>query len=185
MTLLYRLRFISLAALAAATLSGCASMIGPRDYDVPVARLQASIDKRFPLQQRALAVLELRLQHPQLTTFDNERISLSADMDVSSLLMRQSFHGSLTLSGRLTLDPARRAIFLSDARIDGFTVTGVDERTQGQISAAGSLVIDKFMRDVPIYTYQPEDLRYAGVQFVPVSLRTDGRGLRIHLEPAR
>jgi hypothetical protein len=184
MTLFKRLRLLALAAMALATLSGCASMIGPRDYDVPVARLQQSLDKRFPLQQRALAVLDLRLQHPQLSTLDNERVSLRADLDVSSLLMRQAFHGSLALSGRLQLDQARHAIVLSEARIDGFTVNDVDERVQGQISAAGSLVLDKLMRDVPIYTYQPQDLRYAGVQFVPVTIRTDAKGLHIRLEPA-
>jgi hypothetical protein len=175
-----------LAVLAAAALlAGCASFAGPRDYEVPLARLQRNIDQRFPLEHRALAVFELRLEQPRLATLPNDRIALSATISLSSPLMRQQYSGSLSLSGRLDLDQSRHAVMLADARLDDFTLDGLDERTQRQVGTAARLLADSLARDTPIYTWRPDELRYAGVQFVPTAIRTSASGLSIHLEPLR
>lgn len=183
-------RAITLAVLAAgggaaALLSGCASFAGPRDYEVPLARLQRNIDQRFPLEHRALAVFELRLEQPRLSTLPNDRIALGAMLSVSSPLMRQQFTGSLSLSGRLNIDPSRNAVMLADASLDDFRLDGLDERTQRQVAGAARLLADSLARDTPIYTWRPDELRYAGVQFVPTAIRTSSSGLSIHLEPLR
>ena len=47
------------------------------------------------------------------------------------------------------------------------------------------LLADNLVRDTPIYTWRPDELRYAGVQFVPTAIRTSASGLSIHLEPLR
>jgi hypothetical protein len=38
---------------------------------------------------------------------------------------------------------------------------------------------------MPVYTFHPEDLRYAGVQFIPTRLETAPGALFVTLEPAR
>jgi hypothetical protein len=177
-------RRLALCAVAA-LLAGCASFAGPRDYEVPLARLQRNIDQRFPLEHRALAVFELRLQQPRLSTLPNDRIALSAVLSVSSPLLRQQYTGSLSLSGRLDIDQARNAVMLADTRLEDFTLDGLDERTQRQVSSAARLLAENVARDTPIYTWRPDELRYAGVQFVPTAIRTSANGLSIHLEPLR
>ena len=173
------------AALTAVLVAGCASFAGPRDYEVPLARLQRNIDQRFPLEHRALAVFDLRLQQPRLTMLPNDRIALSATLSVSSPLMRQQYGGSLALSGRLAIDQGRNAVMLTEARLDDFTLDGLDERTQRQVGSAVRLLADGLVQDTPIYTWRPDELRYAGVQFVPTAIRTSAAGLSIHLEPLR
>ncbi|XLZ72009.1 DUF1439 domain-containing protein [Massilia sp. SR12] len=172
-------------AAAMAVLSGCATLAGPRDYDVPLSKLQRNIDQRFPLEQRALGLFELRLQQPRLSTLPNDRIALSAALTVSSPLMRQQFSGSLSLSGRLHIDLERNAVMLADAHLDNFTLDGLDERTQRQVGSAARLLTDSLTRDTAIYSWRPEELRYAGVQYVPTAIRTSASGLSIHLEPLR
>lgn len=181
------LAIAALAAGAAATglLSGCATFTGPRDVEVPLARLQRGIDQRFPLEQRALAVFELRLQQPRLATLPNDRIALSATLHVSSPLMRQQFTGNISLSGRLNIDQQRNAVMLADTRLDDLTLDGMDERTRFQLGSAARLLTDALVRDTPIYTWRPDELRYAGVQYVPTAIRTSAAGLSIHLEPLR
>jgi len=179
----YALR--ALAGAAAVALAGCATFAGPRDYDVPLAKLQRNIDQRFPLEHRALAVFELRLEQPRLSTLPNDRIALSAMLTVSSPLMRQQYTGSLTLSGRLNIDQNRNAVMLAETRVEDFTLDGLDERTQRQVSSAARLLADNLARDTPIYSWRPDELRYAGVQFIPTAIRTSSSGLSIHLEPLR
>ncbi len=183
-------RLLTRAAFAACAgvtvlLAGCATFAGPRDYDVPLAKLQRNLDQRFPIEHHALAVLDLRLVQPRLATLPNDRIALTALLSVSSPLMRQEYTGTISLSGRLNIDPSRNAVMLADTRLDDFTLDGLDERTQRQVSGAAGVLANNLARDTPIYTWRPDELKYAGVQFVPTAIRTSSSGLSIHLEPLR
>jgi len=182
-----RLALAGLMAAGAATvlLAGCATFAGPRDYDVPLAKLQRNIDQRFPMEHRALAVFDLRLVQPRLATLPNDRIALTALLSVSSPLMRQEYTGTISLSGRLNIDASRNAVMLADTRLEDFTLDGLDERTQRQVSGAARVLANNLARETPIYTWRPDELRYAGVQFVPTAIRTSSNGLSIHLEPLR
>ncbi|QBE61967.1 DUF1439 domain-containing protein [Pseudoduganella lutea] len=182
----YARRFLLIAPLAAAALlAGCASLTGPREVDVPLERLQRGLDERFPLQQRALGVFELELSRPQLAILrDNDRLALSATVAVTSPLLRP-LQGNVALSGRLQVDNVRNAVVLSDARIDGFSVGGVDTATRGQLAAAANVVVERIVRDVPVYHFRPDELRYLGVQYVPTTIHTTREGLRVRFEPAK
>lgn len=176
---------LAAGAAAALALAGCATFAGPRDYDVPLEKLQSNLDRRFPIEHRALAIFDLRLLQPRLATLPNDRIALSAFISVSSPLMRQEYTGTISLSGRLNIDPSRNAVMLADTQLEDFTLDGLDERTQRQVSGAARVLTNNLARDTPIYTWRPDELRYAGVQFVPTAIRTSSSGLSIHLEPSR
>lgn len=181
-------RFLKLAAapVAAAMLSSCAGLSGPRQLEIPLEKLQANLGKHFPARHRALSVFDIQVSNPLITTLrENDRIALSADLTVSPILVRQSWRGSLGISGRLVVDNVRNAVFLADAQVDRFAVDGMGESQQRQVAGAANILADKLIRDVPIYSYKPEDLRFAGIQFVPVSIRTTPSALVLVVEPAR
>ena len=163
----------------------CASLIGPRQFEVPLERLQKNLGQRFPVNHRVLGVFDVQLSNPQVSTVgQNDRVALSAELTVSPMLVRQSWRGSLALSGRLVVDNVRNAVFLGDAQVDRFAIDGIGESQQRQIAGAANILADKLIRDVPLYSFKPEDLRYAGVQFVPTGIRTAPSALVIMLEPA-
>jgi hypothetical protein len=181
-------RLLKLAAVpaAAAMLASCAGLTGPRQVEIPLEKLQANMGKRFPLHHRALGVFDIQVANPQLTTLrENDRILLGADLTVSPILVRQSWRGSLAISGRLVVDNVRNAVFLSDAQVDRFAVDGMGEAQQRQVAGVANILADKVIRDVPVYSYKPEDLRFAGIQFVPVAIRTTPNALVLVVEPAR
>lgn len=183
---LTRRTLLSISLAAAALLAGCATLTGPREVEVPLERLQRGLEQRFPLQQRALGVFELQLSRPQVSVLrDNDRLALSADVSVTSPLLRQSLQGSVALSGRLLVDNVRNAVVLTDAHIDRFTVGGTDERTQGQLTAAANVVVERLVRDVPVYNFRPDELRYLGVQYIPTTIHTTRDGLSVRFEPAK
>lgn len=181
-----RRRLLLVPLAAAALLAGCASLTGPREVEVPLERLQRGLNERFPLQQRALGVFELQLSQPQLAILrDNDRMALSADVAVTSPLLRPALQGSVALSGRLLVDNVRNAVVLSDARIERFSVGGTDARTQGQLTAAANVVVERLVRDVPVYYFRPDELRYLGVQYVPTTIHTTRDGLNVRFEPVK
>ncbi len=173
---------LALAGLVAA----CASIIGPRQIDLPQERMQQSLDRRFPMHQRALGVFEVELSHPKLDILaESDRVSLTLDASVSPLLARQSWTGSMVISGRLQADQQRNAIYLRDAHVDRFVIDGMDEGRQRQIASVANLLGEKATKDIPLHTFRPEDLRYAGVQFVLTNISTRQGGLVATVAPAQ
>lgn len=183
---LARRSFTVAAALACAMLASCAGIIGPRDVEIPLAKLQAGVERRFPLHNRALDLFDIDFSHPQLTLqADTERVGLSIEANIAPPFTHQSWHGTLALSGRLSIDAARGAIFMSDARVERFLIDGVDEGRQRQFAKVANVLMDKLLRETAVYNFRMDDLRYAGVQFVPTSIRATPTALVVRLEPAR
>ena len=172
--------------LACGVLASCASLVGPRQIEVPLTKLQAGIDRRFPVDNRVLELFDIRLSRPQLTLQPGtDRVALNMEAYVAPPFMKQSWSGSLALSGRLVVDPARGAVIMSEPRVDKFAIDGVDEARQRQLGKVANVLMTKVIRDVPVYSFRMEDLRYAGVQFVPTRITSTADALVVTVEPAR
>lgn len=173
------------AASAVALLASCASVLGPREVDLPLHKLQASLDRRFPVDNRLLELFDVRLSRPQLNVLPGDRVSLTVDASVAQSFLRNPLAGTLAFSGRLYIDQARSGVYLAEPRIERFAVSGIDESVQRQLARAANGLLDRTILDIPVYSFRMEELRYAGVQYVPTRIATTSRGLRISLEPAQ
>lgn len=180
---------ISLLLLA---LAGCAGLAGPRDIELPLHKLQSGLDRRFPMHKRALELFDIALSRPRLSTLpDSGRIALTLDAAVAldgavaPSFLRKSWRGSLALSGRLYVDPARNAVMMAEPAVDSFIVEGVGEAQQRQLTRVASVLMAQVAADVPLYHFRPDELRYGGIQFVPTRIVTGARGLVVSVEPVR
>jgi hypothetical protein len=176
----------TLALLACMLLASCATFSGPRQVEVPLYKLQAGLDRRFPVNNRMLELFDVRLSRPQLSILpEPDRVGLTLEADISPPFLRRSYNASVAFSGRLYVDPSRSAVFMSDTRVDNFALDGVDASAQRQLTKLANVVMDDVVRDVPVYSFRMEDLRYAGVQFMPTRITTNGSGLVVTLEPVK
>jgi hypothetical protein len=175
-----------LALAAGGVLASCASIVGPRRVELSQARLQAGIERRFPLHNRMLQLFDVQLTNPRLAILPEiDRVALSLDVSVSPPFLRQSWRGSMALSGRLVLDASRNAVFLTDTHLERFDVEGIDADRARDLGRAADLLVNQLVSDVAVYNFRPEDLRYAGIQFVPTRLETRPGALVVTLEPAK
>lgn len=176
----------SLLALGCALLASCASVVGPRDIELPLHKMQSGVEKRFPLNKRILQLVELQLTNPRVEIAPgSERVGLSMDALVAPPFTGKSWRGKLALSGRLVIDAARNAVMLAEPRVDSFVVDGVDQGRRQQFTNAANLLMAEVVTDMPLYHFRPEDLRYAGVQFAPTRISTSARGLVVAVEPVK
>lgn len=183
-----RRRVLKAAAVLAAcgVLTSCASLVGPRRVELSQSRLQAGLERKFPLHNRMLDLFDVQLTHPQLAIQPQaDRVALTLDVSVAPPLIRQSWRGTMALSGRLVLDNARNAVLLTETHVDRFDVDGIDAGRARDLGRAADLLVNQLVRDMAVYTFHPEDLRYAGVQFVPTRLDTVPGALAVTLEPVR
>ena len=179
-------RHSAIVLLACGVLASCASLVGPRQIDIPLYKLQAGIDRRFPVNNRALELFDIQLSRPQLTLLaGSDRVGLTMDAYVAPPFIKQSWSGSMALSGRLYVDAARGAVFMTDPHVDKFVIDGADEARQRQLGKVANVLVGKVIADVPVYSFRLEDLRYAGVQFVPTRITTTPDALVVTVEPVR
>ena len=182
------IKFIHRAACALALLAvaGCAGLTGPRQVELPLSRLQAGVERRFPLHNRMLELFDVRLSSPQVQMLpDSGRVGLALDAAVAPPFLRQSWQGRMALSGRLYIDGARGEVLMAEPRVDRFHIDGVDPAYQRQLEKVANALMQQIVSDIPVYSFRPDELRYAGVQFVPTQLRTTARGLVVTVEPVK
>lgn len=174
------------AVAAGAMLASCASLSGPRRVEISQAKLQAGLERRFPLRNRLLELFDVQLTVPRIAILpESDRVALTLDMSVSPPFLRQSWSGTMTLSGHLYIDAARSGVYMADAHVDRFDIQGMDSVRANDLGRAADVLMNQLVRDVAIYSFRMEDLRYAGTQFVPTRLDTIPGALVVTVEPAR
>jgi predicted small secreted protein len=180
-------RFAAFAAVMAALfLASCATMLGPRDVEIPLAKLQESIAGRFPFNNRFLELLDIRVTNPRVALQpDSNRILTSMDASIAPPFMNRSWSGNLAVSGQLRFDPARNALVLGEPRVETFNVNGLDPLYANQITRVGSLLAEELLKDIPLYTFRPDELRYGGTTYNPTRITTRSNSLVVTFEPAR
>lgn len=177
---------LAAALLACSLLASCANVFGPRQVELPLYKLQAGMERRFPLNNRVLELFEIQLTRPQLALLpDTNRVALTMDASVAPPFLRQSWNGTMAMSGRLYVDPMRSAVMMAEPRVDQFVIDGMDPSRQRQVTKVANILVDQLVRDTPVYSFRPEDLRYAGVQFVPTRITAARNALMVTLEPVR
>ena len=179
-----RVFLIASSVAVVAALGACATILGPRDVDLPLSKLQAGIDRRFPMDHRLLELFDLRLSRPQLAVLPGDRVALTVDANVAQSFLRNPMSGTLAFSGRLVVDQARSGVYLAEPRLERFSITGMDDSVSRQLSRAANGILARAVLDIPVYTFRLDELRYAGVQYVPTRIATTATGLRVSLEPA-
>jgi len=179
-----RIFIIASSMAVAAALTSCASILGPREVDIPLPKLQASLDRRFPMDNRLLELFDVRLSRPQLAVLPGDRVALTLEASVAQSFLRNPLAGTLAFSGRLVVDQARSGVYLAEPRLERFAISGLDESVTRQLSRAANGLLDKAILDIPVYSFRMDELRYAGVQYVPTRIATTSNGLRVSLEPA-
>ncbi|HZW14065.1 MAG TPA: DUF1439 domain-containing protein [Noviherbaspirillum sp.] len=182
-----KLRHASFVMLfMAVLLASCASLLGPREMEIPLARLQESIASRFPFNNRFLELLDVRVTNPKVALQpDTNRIVTTMDASIAPPFMNRSWNGNFAVSGQLRFDPARNALVLAEPRVEQFAVNGLDPLYANQISKVGSLLAEQLLKDAPLYTFQPGDLRFSSARFNPTKITTRPNSLVVTFEPAR
>lgn len=174
------------ALLALLLLVSCATLLGPRQVTIPVERLQAALENRFPFNNRYLELLDIRVSNPRVALQpDTNRILTSMDASVAPPFLERAWSGSLAISGQLRYDPVRNALVLAAPRVENFQLQGLDPAYADQVRRVGSLLAEQMLDGVTLYTFRPDQLRHAGTAFVPSEITARRGGLVVTFEPAR
>ena len=181
------LRLLSFVSAALTVLlASCATLLGPRDVEIPLSSLQQAVDRKFPFNSRYLDMLDLHIGNPRIELLPAEnRILARMDVDFSPFYLNRTWSGSFAVSGRLRFDASRNAIVLADPRVERMNVNGFDMPYADQVARIGSFLAEELLQDLPLHTFRRDELRFGGVAFIPSKINTKADSLVVTLVPAR
>lgn len=173
-------------AVSALFLASCATLLGPRDVEIPLSKIQQSLENRFPFNNRYLELLDISITNPKVTLqSDTNRIMTSMDASIAPPFLQRSWKGNFAVSGNPKFDPSQNALVLGEPRVEQFAVDGLDPLYANQVKKIGSLLAEHILANAPLYTFQPDELRHAGTSYILSKITTKPDSLVVTFEPAK
>lgn len=166
-------------------LAACANVLPMQQVEIPLSRLQGELQKRFPFNNRYLELFDVTLDKPQLALRpDSDRLVASMNARVLPPLGSKPLEGRLVISGLLQIDPARRALVLTEPRLE--SVGGSLGVTAGnKLTRLGALLAEDLLNNAVLYRFAPDTFTIAGHRFNPTRITTRQDRLVISFEPAK
>ena len=163
-------------------LAGCASMLPMQEVEVPLSRLQREVDKRFPVSNRYLDMFDVTLSQPLLTLdAEDDRLVAAFDAAILPPLATKPLEGRMQVSGRLKIDPRRRAIVLVEPRLE--SLGKLASVGNGKLGKLGVVLAEDLLNNTVLYTFAPDAFTLMGQRFTPTRITTRRNSLVVSFEP--
>lgn len=176
----------TVAVLPMLALAACAA-IAPRSLTVDEAAIQRAVDRRFPLDQRALEVLDLHVAKPRFALLaDRRKLGASFDVDVRDRLFGGAWHVGLDLESGLRWDAPARSLRLDQVRVTALRLDGAPSAAHAQAERVGALLAERVLENMPVWHMDDDkaaQLARFGVEPGAVNIGTGG--IEISLVPRR
>ena len=183
-----RRRFLLVASAAAAitlSLAACAASTFPfipSHYTFSQQQVQEAVQRKFPYQRTISQVFNVELTNPVIGFLpDSNRVSVKLDAHLASPFLRQPVDGVFTLSSELAYDEASKSVVLKSPNVDSVNVSGDAQAYTQQINAAAAVLATQLLTNYPIYTFKPEHLQFAGVNYEPGTITILTNGIRVQI----
>jgi len=168
---------VSLAACASSTFPFI-----PSHYTFSKQQVQEAVQRKFPYQRTVSQVFDVALANPVVGLLpDANRVSVKLDVRFASPFLQQPVDGVFTLSSELAYDAASRSVILKSPNVDNVSMNGQAQAYTQQINAAAALLATQLLTNYPIYTFKPEQLQFAGVNYEPGTISILTNGIRVQI----
>jgi hypothetical protein len=168
---------VSLAACAASTFPFI-----PSHYTFSQQQVQEAVQRKFPYQRTISQVFQVQLANPVVGFLpDANRVSIRLDAHLASPFLQEPVDGVFTLSSELAYDEASKSVVLKSPNVDSVNVSGGAQAYTQQINAAAALLATQLLSNYPIYTFKPDQLQFAGVNYEPGTITILTNGIRVQI----
>ncbi|ABI86352.1 DUF1439 domain-containing protein [Burkholderia ambifaria] len=184
-----RRRFLAVCAGAigvsvslAVSLAACASTFPfiPDHYTFSRGDVQKAVARKFPYQKTVAQVVDVSLANPAVNLLpDQNRVAVQLDAHFASPFLSEPVSGKFTVSGQLAYDAPSRSVVLRAPAVDSLVLDGNAQMYAQQVGAAAGLLATQVLTNYPIYTFKPEQLQFAGVNYEPGTITILTNGIRV------
>ncbi|KVS36280.1 hypothetical protein WK35_02805 [Burkholderia vietnamiensis] len=180
-----RRRFVAACAGAlgvSISLAACASTFPfiPDHYTFSRGDVQKAVARKFPYERTVAQVVDVALANPAVNLLpDQNRVAVQLDAHFTSPFLREPVSGKFTVSGQLAYDAPSRSVVLKAPAVDNLVLDGDAQMYAQQVGAAAGLLATQVLTNYPIYTFKPEQLQFAGVNYEPGTITILTNDIRV------
>jgi hypothetical protein len=161
-------------------------LLPPQEIEIPLSRLQQVVQQKFPYTERYFGLLDITLSNPVLSTQPAaDRMLIALDARVLPPLIKTPWQGELLISGSLRIDPARRAVLLTESRLENIKLDAATGSYTSRLARLGTQLAEDLIGETVLYTFAPDAFVVAGKRFVPTGITTRKDSLVVSFEPAK
>lgn len=175
---------IAVAGCAMASLVAWAGYnVWTGEYTFTRQELQQAVNQRFPATLRYAQVFDVRLTQPRLSLDPaTNRITTTVDTQVNNALLPAApIRGTLALNSGIRYDAGTREVRLDNPSVERVDVEGMPAQYAQQLNAIGNVVAQQLLKDYPLHTFTPEELRVNGVQVEPGDITVTQEGVTVKI----
>lgn len=182
----FRRRFLACAtaitALAGVTGAWAGYNIWTGEYTFTRQELQTAVERRFPTTLAYGQLVSVRLSNPRLSLdANNNRVTTLMDARLTNTVIpAPPVNGKLALNSGIRYDATRRAVLLDNPTVEQVQVDGMPQYNES-LNAIGAVVAQQLLKDYPLYTFTPEQLRVGGKEVEPGAVTVAPDGIRVQV----
>ncbi len=171
------------ALLLLVLFAGCAvNPLLPGEIRFSWSELGEKMAKRFPVEKSVAGLLDVTVTNPRLAAREDgaqRRLGLSFDVQVKLTLSGKTMFGIVTMSGLPRYDPATRAIYVDDTRVDSLRTDNMPDGLSAALGKAASAIARESVDGKALHTFKEEELHRYGFSLAPqrIDIRTEGIAL--------
>lgn len=183
------LRLFAAVLLCALTLLACANplvtSVTQRRFTLPEDQLQQALARRFPVEQRVVDLLDVRLSAPRLSLLPaSNRLGTEVALNLVERLRGTRYDGSVALEYGLRFDSKDQSIRLTDVRVSRFSLGGLPAPYQDLISRYVPRLAERLLDGYLLHQFTEQDLGWIGsLGLEPAALQITPAGLSVALQP--
>ncbi|WJF90903.1 DUF1439 domain-containing protein [Paraburkholderia bonniea] len=154
----------------------------PKHYTFSQQQVLAAVQRKFPYQRTVSQVFEIALTNPVVGFLaDSNRVSVRLDIRLASPFLTQPVAGVFTLTSQLAYDSTNHAVVLKSPTVENVSLDGQGQAYTQQVSAAAAMLSTQLLDNYPVYTFKPEQLQFAGVNYEPGTITVLTNGIRVEI----
>lgn len=116
------------------------------------SELQENVDEGFPLEERVLGVMSLRLFDPEIGLVEGtDRIDFGVSVALSLGPLGGDLSGRGQISGRVRYDPDEASFYLDDAIVEELAIERIPPGYEAEVRAAATLLARRQLERMPVY----------------------------------
>lgn len=173
---------LAVAAMAATGAAWGGYNVWTNEYTLSQQQLQTAIEGKFPARLRYAEVIAVELKDPRLVLNPNaNRVVTIIRVSVQSELPLPPLNGTIKLSSGLKYDSQAGAIGLHNPTVDAIDFGALAAPYAQQLNEIAAIVAQRVLKDYPIYTFKPDQLRLNGQRFEPGAITVQADGIAVEV----
>jgi hypothetical protein len=145
---------------------------------IPQAKIQESLDAKFPMSKTYLVVFTLEFSNPLVALEEGaDRIRAGVDAEATFKIGGVTCKGTAVISGKLAYDRETGEFRLKDSKVEKLDIKGIPAQYTGKVDEIATVLAKQYLDKKPVYRLEQTDLKRSLARLLLKEVRVENGAL--------